>query len=282
MRKYSAFTWAGAAFSLIALFTGCESEDAGGAPVDLMLEGINYGQYVRLAWEEPVEGAPDSYIVYFRAIDTTAFMVGTTVSGDSLWATHNPWAMTGDYYVAARFGGSEYNSDTLTTIPVHTSVLMLTELNAAGQPAYGWALAGDFSGGTHDLTSAANALLVDFYITNFANDSAAGPWPSPWHVASPDTAVSDPGGSAVPQGDWRRTWFTDPLLDPHAILPNFAPTTFFRSMSGIESDTTYIGVYLDAEHHYALVKFSDADTTTGTIQVESWLQTVPELRLVRH
>ncbi|MBE0433080.1 hypothetical protein IBX73_06390 [candidate division WOR-3 bacterium] len=282
MRKYFAFAWAGTALSLIALFTGCESEGTGGAPLNLTLGGANYGQYVRLWWNEPVEGTPDSYIIYFRAIDTTDFVIGTTVSGDSLWATHNPWSMTGDYYVAARFGGTEYNSDTVTTIPVHTDILLLHELNAGGEPAYGWALTGDFSGSIYYLTNVANALLIDFYITNFTNDSAGGPWPFPWYIASPDTAANDPGGSAVPQGDWRRTWFSDPLLDPQAILPNFGPTAYFGCMSGIEDDTTYIGVYLDGEKHYGLVKFFGADTLEGTIQVESWFQTVPELRLLRH
>jgi hypothetical protein len=128
----------------------------------------------------------------------------------------------------------------------------------------------------------ANDSFVDFYITNFMNDSIGGPWSVPWSIASPDTATQDPGGSAVPQADWRLTWFSDPLLDPQAILPRFAPTTFFKFMSGIEADTTYIGVYLDAEEHYGLVRFFGADTIAGTIQAETWLQTVPGLRLITH
>lgn len=271
-----------AVFLSVSVFPGCEGDRTGGAPVDLTMEGTNYGQYVRLSWEEPLEGAPDDYLVYFRAIDTTDFSVVLTVSADSLWSTHNPWGMTGDYYIAARFGTSEYNSDTVTTIPVHTGILVLHELNASGDPAYGWTLTGGFTGSTYTLDNAADAPLIDLYITNFLDDSAAGPWPFAWSIASPDTAVNDPGGSAVPQAEWRRTWFSDPLLDPQAILPNFAPTSFFRSMSGIESDTTYIGVYLDAEKHYGLVKFFGADTTTGAIQAESWFQTVPELRLLKH
>ena len=271
-----------AVFLSVGLFPGCEGNGTGGAPVNLTLEGTNYGQYVRLSWDEPVEGAPDSYVIYFRAIDTTDFVVGTTVDGDSLSATHNPWSLTGDYYVAARFGGTEYSSDTATTIPVHTGTLPLYELNAGGQAGYGWALTEGFAGSAYDLSSAANAPVIDLYITNFASDSAAGPWPAPWYIASPDTVPDDPGGSTVPQAEWRTTWFTDPLLDPQAILPNFAPTTFFKCMSGIENDTVHIGVYLDAENHYALLKFCAGDTVAGTIQVESWFQTVPELRLVRH
>ncbi|UCD05840.1 MAG: hypothetical protein JSV98_00980 [candidate division WOR-3 bacterium] len=266
----------------IAILSGCEGEGDGSAPQNLVLGGTNYGQEVLLSWEESSGGPPGNYLIYFRQIDTTDFVLGATISGDTLEYTHDPQGMTGDYYVAARFGGTEYSSDTLTTIPVHTDIAQLSELNAAGESGYGWALAGDFSGSVYAMTNASNAPLVDFYVTNFANDSVSGPWPAPWYIASPDTAVDDPGGTSVPQADWRATWFSDPLLDPQAILPNFGPTTYFEYMSGIQADTIYIGVYLEAEQHYALAKFFGADTTTGTMQVETWFQSVPDLRLLAH
>ncbi len=264
------------------ILSGCEGEGDGSAPLNVVLTGANYGQEVLLSWEEPSSGPPGDYMIYFREFDATDFTLRATVNGDTTEYTHDPAGSTGDYYVAARFGNTEYSSDTVTTIPVHTDIVLISELNAAGESGYGWALTVDFLGGLYSITDASNAPFVDFYVTNFANDSAGGPWPTPWHIASPDTAVDDPGGTSVPQADWRLNWLSDPLLDPQAMLPNFAPTTYFRCMNGIENDTTYIGIYLGAEQHYALAKFFDADTITGTLQVETWFQGVPDLRLIAH
>lgn len=266
----------------IIVLSGCEGEGDGSAPQNLLLTGTNYGQEVMLSWEDPVAGTPSSYIIYFRELGATEFDAGAVVNADTLEYIHDPAGRTGDYYVAARFGSNEYGSDTLTTIPVHTDILSISELNAGGASGYGWALTGNFSGSTFTLTSVANALLIDFYVTNFTNDSVGGPWPGPWYIASPDTATDDPGGQSIPQAAWRQTWFSDPLLNPQAILPNFAPTTYFKCTGGIENDTTYIGVYLGAEHYYGLVKFYGADTLTGAISVESWFQTVPDLRILTH
>lgn len=266
----------------VVVLSGCEGESDGSSPENLALTGTDYGQAVLLSWEQPSTGLPGDYLIYFRGIDTTDFALSATISGDALEYAHDPQGMTGDYYVAARFGSTEYSSDTMTTLPIHTDFMPLSELNAAGEAGYGWDLTGDFDGDIYSITDASNASLVDFYITNFLNDSAGGPWPAPWYIATPDTAVDDPGGSSVPQAEWRQTWFSDPLLDPQAMLPNFAATTYFKCMSGIENDTIYIGIYLGMEHHYALAKFYAADTTTGTIQVETWFQTVPELRLLAH
>jgi hypothetical protein len=262
--------------------SGCEGEGTGSAPQNFSLVGTNYGQEVLLSWEEPSEGTPNSYVVYFLALDTTDFVAGATVDNDSLAYTHDPGGMTGDYYVAAKFGSTEYSSDTLTTIPVHTDVLAMTELNAPGYPGYGWTLTAGFTGATYSMTEVTNAGAVDFYVTNLKDDSLTPPWPAPWNIACPDTAPLDPGGSQIPQAPWRENYFSDPLLDPQVMLPNFAPTTYFKITSGIEVDTTYIGVFLGAEEHYGLVKFFGADTTTGTILVESWFQTVQGLRLLAH
>jgi len=282
VKKLSELLAISAVLLTVAVFSGCEGEGDGSAPQNLLLTGTNYGQEVLLSWEEPISGTPGSYVVYFRELGATDFGTGVAVNADTLEYIHDPTGTTGDYYVAARFGSTEYSSDTLTTIPVHTDILLVWELNADGVSGYGWALTGGFSGSAYSLTNISNALLIDFYVTNFANDPAGGPWPGPWYTASPDTAIDDPGGWLIPQAAWRQTWFSDPLLDPQAILPNFAPTTYFKCMSGIENDTTYIGVFLDAEQHYGLAKFFDADTINGTIQVESWFQSVPELRLLKH
>ena len=262
--------------------SGCEGEGGGSEPQNLLLTGTDYGQAVLLSWEEPAEGTPNSYLIYFRELTETDFQLAATIDGDLLEYTHNPSELTGDYYVTGKFGSTEYASDTMTTIPVHTDVLTLSELNAPGDQGYGWAITSDFTGATYAMTVTTNDSLIDFYFTNFLNDPTGGPWPAPWCIASPDTAINDPGGILVPQADWRQTWFSDPLLDPQEILPNFAQTTYRKTRSGIENDTTYIGVYLDAEQHYGMAKFFGADTISGTINVESWFQTVQGLRLMAH
>lgn len=266
----------------LIIFTGCEGQGGGSEPQNLSLTGTDYGRAVLLAWDAPIEGKPSSYLIYFRNHAETEFQLAATTDGDSLEYVHDPQELTGDYYVAAKFGGTEYASDTMTTIPVHTDVLVLFELNAGGNQAYGWAITSDYVGATYSMLQPTNAAAVDFYITNFVDDSLTGPWPAPWYCASPDTAVNDPGGGLVPQAEWRQTWFSDPLPDPQEILPNFAPTTYFKFMGGVENDTTYLGVYLDAEGHYALVKFFGADTINGTINVEAWFQTVQGFRLIAH
>jgi hypothetical protein len=266
----------------LLVLVGCEGEGGGSEPQNLSLTGADYGQAVLLAWEEPTQGTPNSYLIYFRELAAADFQLVATIDGDSLEYTHSPSDQTGDYYVAAKLGGTEYSSDTITTIPFHSDVLVISELNAPGDQGYGWAITGDFTGATYAMTVTTNDSLIDFYVTNFMNDSTGGPWPTPWCIASPDTAPNDPGGNLVPQAGWRENWFSDRLPNPQAILPNFASTTYFKFMSGIDTDTTYIGVYLGTEQHYGLVKFFGADTIAGTINVEAWFQTVQGLRLVAH
>ena len=282
MKKSSAILIISTLFAFSLIISGCGGEGGGSEPQNLSLTGADYGRGVLLSWEEPIEGTPSGYLVYFRELLATDFQLVATINGDSLEYTHNPNELTGDYYVTAEFGNTEYASDTMTTIPVYTDILTLHELNAGGNPGYGWATTGDFTGSVYSMTESTNAAIVDFYITNFTNDSTSGPWPAPWCIASPDTAINDPGGVLVPQADWRETWFSDPLLDPQEILPNFAQTTYRKARSGIENDTTYIGVYLHAEQHYGMAKFFGTDTIAGTINVESWFQTVQGLRLVAH
>jgi hypothetical protein len=254
----------------------------GSAPRNFTLAAANAGESVLLSWNEPLEGQPDGYIVYFKEVNTTNWVVTDTVAGIELQYTHDPVGLTGDYKVSAFFGNNEYDSDELTTIPVHTSALAISELEAAGNAGYGWEITGDFTGSTYSMADAASAAFVDFYITNFTDDPMGGPWPAPWCIASPDLAPSDPGGSFVPTADWRDNGFTDPITDPHAPVPNYSVTTYFNFTEGIENDPTYIAVHLNNEDHYGLVKFSGVNPTAGTIEVESWFQTVQGLRLMAH
>jgi hypothetical protein len=266
----------------LVVLVGCGDETTDGEPQNFALAAGTDGLEVVLTWEEPVDGEPDNYIIYFREVGTTDWVEGATVAGDVLTYTHDPSEATGDYYVAADFGGDEYDSDIMTTIPVSMASMIIYELEAPGNAGYGWAISSDFTGSTYSMANDANAALVDFYITNFVDDPAGGPWGAPWSIASPDLAPNDPGGSFVPTANWRQNWFSDPITDPQAALPNYGPTTFFNYTEGIETDPTYIGVYLGTEEHYGLVMFSGVNPIAGSINVEAWFQTVQGLRLIAH
>ena len=282
MKRIARILALGTASLALVVLVGCGDEEAGSVPQNFAITADATGLQVVLDWDEPTDGQPDNYIVYFREVGTTDWAVGATLDGDVLTYTHDPMDATGDYYVAADFGGTEYDSDVETTIPVHTPSMMIYELEAAGNSGYGWGLSSDFTGTTYSMADDANAALVDFYITNFTNDPVGGPWPVPYSIASPDLAPGDPGGSFVPAASWRQNWFSDPIVDPQAALPNYGATTFFHYTEGIQTDPTFIGVYLGTEGHYGLVRFTGVNAAAGTINVEAWFQTVQGLRLVAH
>lgn len=282
MKKIARIIALGTLSLTLVVLVGCGDETTDGEPQNLVITAGTDGLEVVLTWEEPVDGEPDGYIVYFREVGTTDWVEGATPAGDVLTFTHDPMEATGDYYVAADFGGDEYDSEIETTIPVHTASMVIYELEADGNAGYGWGLSSDFTGSTYSMADDANAALVDFYITNFTDDPVGGPWPAPWSIASPDLAPNDPGGSFVPTANWRQNWFSDAIVDPQAALPNYGPTTFFNYTEGIQTDPTYIGVYLGDEEHYGLVMFSGVNAGAGTINVEAWFQTVQGLRLVAH
>ena len=272
----------GALSLALVILIGCEGEDVGSAPQNFTLTAGTDGLLVILDWEEPADGQPDGYIVYFQEVGTSDWLMEAELDGDVLTYTHDPMEMTGTYYVAADWGGDEYDSGEERTIPVHTASMTIYELEAAGNAGYGWALTSDFTGTTYSMADDANAALVDFYITNFTDDPVGGPWPAPWSIASPDLAPNDPGGSFVPTANWRQNWFSDPITDPHAALPNYGSTTYFNYTEGIQNDPTYIGIYLEDEGYFALAEFSNVNPSAGTINVETWFQAVQGSRLIAH
>jgi hypothetical protein len=247
----------------------------GGEPSNVTLAAHSDGLRVILTWDAPDADEPDEYIIYFQPVGTTYWVSVGTVS--VLTYTHDPGELTGNYMISAVYGTDEYNSEEVTTIPVHTYAVSVYELNAAGNSGYGWDLSGDFTGYTYTMVDTASAPYVDLYVT----DLAAGTNVSGWYIMSPNEGPSDPG-DVVPDGPWRQSWFTDPLADPQAALPPLGGTTYFNWTADIEIGTTYIAVYLDNEGYYALVKFSNANTSNGTIQAETWFQTIQGLRLIAH
>jgi hypothetical protein len=261
-------------FAALLVFNGC-GETTTGVPINVEIDATNDGLQVILSWEAPDADEPDIYVIYFRTVNTTVWdSVGAV---DALTFTHDPDDETGDYIITAVYGDDELDSDDVTTVPEHTAAMSISELNAAGESGYGWNIAGDFAGDTYTMADTASAPFVDFYVTDFAAGTAA----SEWYIASPNEGPGDAGGVVDADG-WRQSWVSDPITDPQAALPDFSATTYFNWTKDIEVDPTWVGVYLDAEGHYGLVKFSGVNVGNGTIQAETWFQTVQGLRLLAH
>lgn len=258
--------------AVIGIFTGCE-EKVSGKPTNFKIEAAS-DTLVKLTWEAPTEGTPDKYVVYFKAIGAANYTAVTELSNTVFSYTHDPAGSTGDYYVAAKVGSTEYNSDVKSTIPKATSALTVAELNAAGNSGYGWdATTG--VGATYSMTTTANVTKVDFYLTNFAAGTA-----TPYYIASPDQGPNDLGG-VVPAGAWRVNGISNPITDPQAPLPKYISGTTYFNYTQIASYPTYLAVKT-ADGYYGLIKVDGLNTTNNTVQVESWFQLVKGLRLIKH
>jgi len=261
----------------ITLFTSCE-EITGGEPTSFTIEAAS-DTTVKLAWAVPAEGTPDKYEVYFKALSAASFTNVTELGNTVFTYTHDPSGSTGKYYVAAKFGSTEYKTDELSTIPVTGSAVDVYELNAAGNSGYGWGRT-DGAKGVYSMTVASSAASVDFYLTNFA----LGFGGTPYKIASPDEAPSDSGNAGVPAGSWRINGISDPITDPQAPLPKYISGTTYFNFTNVVTYPSYLAVRMPtgSDIYYALIKVSGLNTTTGTVQVESWFQLIKGLRLIKH
>ena len=253
------------------LLVRCE-EMAGGAPTNVKLEAAT-DVTVKITWSAPTEGTPDKYVVSFMETGTSSY----TELGDVTTTeyTHDPDGKTGTYKVTAKFGSDEYDAATTpTTKPVYSSVMAVSELNAAGDAGYGWNT--DGTAATYSMTVAGNAASVDLYITDWATG-----YTGEYSIASPDMAEDDDGNvGVVPQGAWRVNGFTAGLTDPNAPLPPHSTSTYFNFQE-IVTQPFLTGCYTQ-DGYYALVKVVSYNVGSGTAQVESWFQLVEGLRLIQH
>lgn len=257
----------------LLLSTSCTT--TGGPPTGLTLVAAT-DSTVKLTWVAPTEGTPDNYIVYFKETGQTAYAAVTTLGGTILTYTDEPAGKTGYYYVSAKFGSNEYESDAKNDIPIAGTSTTLAELNATGNSGYGWTRA-DGAGGTFSMTAAANASSVDFYLTNFATGFSA----TPYNIASPDQGPTDPGG-VVPTGSWRVNGISDPLTNAQTPLPSHSITPSpYSNYTAISTYPSYFGVHT-TDDYYALIKVDGLNTTAGTVTVTSWFQLVQGLRLIEH
>jgi hypothetical protein len=265
--------------SLAFVFVACGDEEAGSSPQNFAIVATTDGLSVVLSWEEPVDGQPDNYIVYFREVNTTDWLEQAELDGDVLTYTHDPLDMTGDYYVAADFAGVEYISGTLSTIPVHTALMTLGELNAVDFAGYGWDITTDFMASTYSMIVATSIPLVDIYLSNWDGGIAA----TPYGIWAPDQTVTDPGNTGgVPTGAWRLTAIYENIInDPQAVLPEHTTQNYVQYVD-MDNFPAYVAVYT-VDDYYALLHVpTTPNLINGTVEIESWFQTVEGLRLIAH
>lgn len=261
------------AIAAITLFTNCE-EIIGDEPTNVVLSAAT-DTSVMITWTASTT-APDKYIVYFKGVGQTNYVNVGEVTTTSF--THNPGGNTGKYYVAAKIGADEYDSDVKSTEPIASSSITLAELNATGNSGYGWARTTGASG-TYSMASASNSSSVDFYLTNFA----AGFSGTPYSIASPNEGPNDPGG-VVPNGSWRTNGISDPVTNPQAPLPAYISGTTYFNFTNVTTYPTYLAVRMaeGSDVYYALIKVDGLNTSAGTVTVESWFQPIKGLRLIKH
>jgi hypothetical protein len=256
------------AVTAVILFTGCE-DIIGDKPTNVAITAAT-DTSITITWTAP-STAPDKYIIYFKGVGLANYTSVGEVTTTTF--THNPGGATGKYFVSAKFGSDEYDSDVKSTEPIATASVTLAELNATGNSGYGWNRT-TFDGGTYSMADAANVSAVDLYLTNFATGTA-----TPYNIASPDMGPNDAGG-VVPTGTWRVNGISDPITDPQLPLPKHTTTAYFN-YTPISAYPTYLAVYT-ADGYYGLIKIDGLNTGAGTVTIESWFQAVQGLRLIAH
>ncbi len=254
-----------------------------GPPTDVVLTAAS-DTTVRISWTAPAGGAPDSYVIAFMETGTSSWLDFGTATDSATKADHNPLGRTGRYRVTAIFGGRSYpTTEAPTSAPVHSDTIAVGELNSSSRSGYGWERDSG-AGSVFTMGYASNADRVDFYITDWAT-GFAGPT---YSMASPDWGPNDPGGAGVvPVGAWRATGFGLVLSGEQSPLPVFNSGSYSNNLE-LGPDSTLVAVCctdtdtLGTRRHFALVKTSNRDLGTGTVQIESWFQPITGLRLIQH
>lgn len=262
---------------LAIILLGCKEEEkiVPSPPTNLSLQASSDGLKVVLSWEassDPVDG----YILYFRGLNQADFQVVDTITGTS--ATHDPSGETGYYYVTAYTsdGGESDPSEQVTTVPVHTSPLTVYELNnPSGYSGYGWSRTSG-SGATYSMVQSSSIAVTDFYVT----DWDVG-YTGPMDIASPDEVTNDGGNQGgVPSGNWKTTGILEissSEFEETGILPDKAD---YENYAECKANTYYAIFTVDTENYAAI--YLTGDVSSGSVNVESWFQLVPGLRLLKH
>ncbi len=248
----------------------------GGPPQNVQIAADSTGLMVTIAWGTPAEGIPDKYLVHFQAKGDSGYNLIAETTAASIF--HNPDGSTGTYKVAAQFGSDVYEADEMpTTMPVYSDTVVLAELDAVGNSGFGWDRTTGY-GGASSMLDAGNAAYIDFYISDFMPGSTR----QPYAIASPDRGPDDSSGT-VPVGDWRVNGFTDsmPTGWSQDTLPGISPTRYF-DYTEIFNTPMLTGFYSTADERYGLIRVISVNYGVGEVELESWFQLVPRLRLIGH
>jgi hypothetical protein len=237
---------------------------------------------VLVSWTTPAEGSPDKYMVYFRPVSDSGFVVLGETTATSY--AHNPHGLTGQYKVMAVFGGESYEgADMPTTIPVLSDAITLFEINAdSSRCAFGWSRDSGI-GSVYGMTDSANCAYVDFYVSDL--EAGVG---GLLNIVSPNKADSVDSGAIgiVPSAAWKTNGFSNPRTDAQSPVPGYQPppNANYFIYTRITTQPCYIGCYTagDTMKHYAMIQVNSKDEASGQVWLQAWYQLVPGLRLMRH
>ena len=265
---------------LTMIFVSCKEEEiiSPGSPSGLVLTATGGGTQVKLEWESPTGTSPDGYIIYFKSIGSVSYTVlDTTVD---TYYVHDPNGETGDYYVTAYSdaGGESGPSEVQSTIPVHTDPITVHDLNHSGNSGYGWARASG-TGASYPMSQSSSIPEVDFYITD---------WEAGWdgdangnyYIASPDMVSQDASNTGfVPQGNWRVNGILSiSISEANSILPPSGDYANYETVVG----NSYYGVHTEDDYYGVVFVSGVPNSLDGYVQVETWFQLIPGLRLIKH
>jgi hypothetical protein len=273
-----------AALTVLVIIQGCGV--LGGPPTGVAVSAgpDESDSTVLVSWTVPSEGAADKYVVSFRpATDSSYAVIGETTATSY---AHNPHGVTGQYKVAAVFGGgSYYGAEMPTTVPIQ-SAATLFEINAdSSRCGFGWNRDSGI-GKVYSMTDSANCAFVDFYVSDRAVGTGGVLDIVSPNKAHPDTGMSIDTGAVgiVPRAAWNANGFTDPLLMDTVPSYKAPPNANYFIFTEINRKPCYVGCYTagDTVKHYALIQVDSFSLTSGQIWMQSWYQLVPGLRLVHH
>jgi len=261
--------------ALALFFLSCQQEEKAvpSPPTNLSLAASSDGIKVVLSWEASSDEV-SGYIVYFKALGQTDFVAQDTVTSTSF--THDPNGETGYYYVTAYNDAGESDpSEQVSTVPISTGTVTVYEFdNPAGPAGYGWDRTVG-TGAAFPMGDTASVPSVDLYVTDDAVGQAG-----PYYFYSPSLAPQDGGaGSWLPPGPWKQSYFKE--IEPDEAN-GIVPEAENNYIEGVELvGNSYYAVNTD-DNHYAVVLIDGEVAPDGTVNLKSWFQMVPGLRLMKH
>ncbi len=238
-------------------------------PANVTLTSENDGLWVRITWS-CVDSA-EGYIVQYRMIgDSVWMLIATMQNAYDTTFVHDPEFHTGYYRIFAfRDSSSSRPSDVVSTVPVETQTLSLSEVNLGGNSGYGWdRITGE--GQTFSMTYPVNSDFVDFYFTNLRTNYSS----APFYIASPAYSQMGMDSITIPGANWRDNGIKWVERDTASFL---LPQTGYITHEEV-AENAYYGVKTE-DGYYGLIFVEDVDTSRGLLYLRTWFQKVHGLRL---